>query len=309
MLDVSAGLFLTQLRDLKNVNALVEGQAIEFNPKLTIVFGENACGKTGYVRVLKKAAAVRTSEVVLPDVSQAQNAKQPPSARIGFRLGQEEPQDVEWSDQAGLSPFNRIDVFDSRATALHVDGDLNYLYTPGELARFPLVQQGSEGVRSRLEQGIDDRAQTTANPLLQQFDRQSRIYPLIDSLGAATDLSELKALSEVTESEKIEIPSLKDEIEALQTTNPAARLKLADTASQHLDALGFSPALGFKTARTLSCSAARMRCGPRSLAWRTLRPSKLAQMYATRSAISDSRVVLFVFFLQSAIASYTLRSM
>jgi hypothetical protein len=60
-LDVSSGLFLTQLCDLKNVNALVGGQAIDFNPKLTVVFGENACGKTGYVRVLKKAAAVRTT--------------------------------------------------------------------------------------------------------------------------------------------------------------------------------------------------------------------------------------------------------
>jgi len=163
LLDVSSGLFLTQLRDLKNVNALVEGQSIDFNPKLTIVFGENACGKTGYVRVLKKAAAVRTTEAVLPDVSQAQRTKQPPSAHIAFRLGQEKPQELEWKDQAGLAPFNRIDVFDSRATALHVDGDLNYVYTPGELARFPLVQQGIEGVRGRLEQDVSDKTQTT-NP-------------------------------------------------------------------------------------------------------------------------------------------------
>jgi energy-coupling factor transporter ATP-binding protein EcfA2 len=236
LLDVSSGLFLTQLRDLKNVNALVEGQAIEFNPKLTVIFGENACGKTGYVRVLKKAAAVRTTETVLPDVSQVQRTKQPPSARITFRLGQEKPQEVEWIDQAGLVPFNRIDVFDSRATALHVDGDLNYMYTPGELARFPLVQQGIEGVRSRLEQGVSDRTQT-ANPFLLQFDRQSQIYPLIDSLGAATDLAQLKTFSTVTDAEKQEIPALKAEVEALQTTNPAAQLKLAETMKQHLDAL------------------------------------------------------------------------
>jgi len=86
LLDVSTGLCLTRLYDLKNVNALVEGQAIDFNPKLTVIFGENACGKTGYVRVLKKAAAVRTTEAVLPDVSQVQAAKQPPTARIAFRL-------------------------------------------------------------------------------------------------------------------------------------------------------------------------------------------------------------------------------
>jgi hypothetical protein len=236
LLDVSSGLFLTQLRDLKNVNALVEGQAIDFNPKLTIVFGENACGKTGYVRVLKKAAAVRTTEAVLPDVSQAQRIKQPPSARIAFRLGNEKPQEMEWNDQAGLAPFNRIDVFDSRATALHVDGDLNYIYTPGELARFPLVQQGIEGVRSHLDQGVTERTQTS-NPFLLQFDRQSRIYPLIDSLGAATDLAQLKALSAVSDAETQEIPMLKGEVEALQTTNPAAQLKLAETVKQHLEAL------------------------------------------------------------------------
>jgi len=236
LLDVSSALFLTQLRDLKNVNALVKGQAIDFNPKLTIVFGENACGKTGYVRVLKKAAAVRTTEAVLPDVSQAQRITQPPSARIGFRLGQEKPQELEWNDHAGLAPFNRIDVFDSRATSLHVDGDLNYIYTPGELARFPLVQQGIEGVRSRLDHGVTDRTQTS-NPFLLQFDRRSRIYPLIDSLGAATDLAQLKALSTVNDAETQEIPTLKAEVEALQTTNPAAQLKLAGAVKQHLEAL------------------------------------------------------------------------
>jgi recombinational DNA repair ATPase RecF len=235
-LDVSSGLFLTQLRDLKNVNALTEGQAIDFNPRVTVVFGENACGKTGYVRVLKKAAAVRTSEAVLPDVSQAQRVKQPPSARIAFRLGQEKPQELEWKDEAGLAPFNRIDVFDSRATALHVDGDLNYMYTPGELARFPLVQQGVEGVRNRLERAVSDRT-LTSNPFLPQFDRQSQIYPLIDSLGAATDLGQLKALSTVTDAEKQEIPTLKAEVEALQTTNPTAQLKLAETVKQHFDAI------------------------------------------------------------------------
>jgi recombinational DNA repair ATPase RecF len=235
-LVAGSGLFLTQLGDLKNVNALAGSQRIDFNAKLTIVYGENACGKTGYVRVLKKAAAVRTSETVLPDLSQVQRTGQPPSARIGYRLGQGDEQPVEWKDQAGLVPFNRIDVFDSRATLLHVDGDLNYVYTPGELARFPLVQRGVEGVRTRLDSEISSKTQT-ANPFLTQFDRQSRIYPLVDSLGAATDLGQLKELAVVTDAEKLEIETLKTEIDALRTTNPAAQLKLAETANQQLDAL------------------------------------------------------------------------
>jgi hypothetical protein len=235
-LVAGSGLLLTQLGDLKNVNALAESQKIDFNPKLTIVFGENACGKTGYVRVLKKAAAVRTSETVLPDLSQAQSTGQPPSAHIGYKLGQEAEQSVEWKDQAGLVPFNRIDVFDSRATLLHVDGDLNYVYTPGELARFPLVQRGIEGVRTRLDNEITSKTQT-ANPFLAQFDRQSRVYSLVDSMGAATDLGQLRDLAVVTDTEKQEIETLKTEIDALRTTNPAAQLKLAETGNQHIEAL------------------------------------------------------------------------
>jgi hypothetical protein len=235
-LVAGSGLFLTQLGDLKNVNALAESQKIDFNSKLTIVFGENACGKTGYVRVLKKAAAVRTSETVLPDLSRAQRSGLPPSARISYKLGQGDEKAVEWKDEAGLVPFNRIDVFDSRATLLHVDGDLNYVYTPGELARFPLVQRGIEGVRTRLDNEITSKTQTS-NPFLAQFDRQSRVYPFVDSLGAATDLDQLKNLASVTDAERQEIETLKTEIDALRTTNPAAQLKLAETGNQHLDAL------------------------------------------------------------------------
>jgi len=45
------------------------------------------------------------------------------------------------------------------------------------------------------------------------------------------------ALAAVSEQEQQEIPTLNAEIEALQTTNPTAQLKLAETVKQHLDAL------------------------------------------------------------------------
>src|SRR4051794_20774714 len=40
--DAGSPLTLVRLSGLKNVNALTAGQGIEFNPKLTVVFGENA---------------------------------------------------------------------------------------------------------------------------------------------------------------------------------------------------------------------------------------------------------------------------
>jgi hypothetical protein len=120
LLDAGASLYLTYLGDLKNVNALAQSQRIGFSAKLTVAFGENACGKTDYVRVLKKATAVRTSETILPDVSQGRQSGEPPSARIGYRLGEADEQVVEWQGQAGLAPEQPKIPGLARMTGTHI---------------------------------------------------------------------------------------------------------------------------------------------------------------------------------------------
>ncbi len=49
------GVILKEIRNVQNVNALVQDQRIAVDPGLTIVYGENGTGKSGYVRLLNKA--------------------------------------------------------------------------------------------------------------------------------------------------------------------------------------------------------------------------------------------------------------
>jgi hypothetical protein len=58
---------LLVLRDVENVNRLAPGQEIKFNRGMTVLFGENATGKSGYVRILKRLAAVRLVEEILSE--------------------------------------------------------------------------------------------------------------------------------------------------------------------------------------------------------------------------------------------------
>jgi hypothetical protein len=109
--DSTHPLVLHSMGNLERVNALASGQTIEFNSKLTVIFGENACGKTGYVRVLKKASAVKTARDILPNVFDAvATPRNPPSATLTYALGAQVHPPVEWRDQKGLPPFTRIDV-------------------------------------------------------------------------------------------------------------------------------------------------------------------------------------------------------
>ena len=50
---------LERIFNLRNVNALPETQELRFGPQLTLIYGENGAGKTGYTRPLGCAAFAR----------------------------------------------------------------------------------------------------------------------------------------------------------------------------------------------------------------------------------------------------------
>ena len=59
---------LVAIQNLRNVNVLREDQILTFGPQLTVVYGDNASGKSGYGRVLKKVYRARVIDEILGDV-------------------------------------------------------------------------------------------------------------------------------------------------------------------------------------------------------------------------------------------------
>ncbi|MGE0305691.1 MAG: hypothetical protein AB7N61_24620 [Acidimicrobiia bacterium] len=66
---VPASTELVALRDLSGVNALATDQQLTFGAGgLTVIYGDNASGKSGYARVLKTAVGARVIDSILTDV-------------------------------------------------------------------------------------------------------------------------------------------------------------------------------------------------------------------------------------------------
>ena len=205
------------------VNALKHGATIEFAKGVTVVFGENGSGKSGYVRILKRAAGVRTAEDILHNIH---SDKRPiPSATFAVTVG-DQNLEVAWKNEFGVTPLSRISVFDARGARLHVEDDLNYVYTPGDLTLFPLVQNAIERVRVALEAAIR-KGIPGPNTLLRQFDRACSIYATIETLGAATDLGEIRRYAAIPDDVDATIETLKVEVDALKSTNIQAELERA----------------------------------------------------------------------------------
>ncbi|QYG13165.1 AAA family ATPase [Microbacterium sp. PAMC22086] len=227
---------LVSLASIEGVNALAADQELGFDPELTVLFGQNGSGKTGYARILKRISAVRTAEDILPNAHTADLDSPPsPSATIQYRLSGMDSS-VMWKDESGLAPFTRISVFDASAVSLHVDSDLGYVYTPAELALFGHVAAGLQGIQQRIATEVKALA-PGSNSLLSRFTRGTKVYPVIETLGATTDLAELDALATLPDGAEADRERLEGEIAALRSNSLDAILSSTQETVRHLNRL------------------------------------------------------------------------
>lgn len=213
-------LAVTKLSDVHGVNALVTGAVIEPHEGLTILYGENGTGKTGYSRIFKALAGSRTADEILGDIDAAEAEEQ--SAAIEYQLGGE-AQAMAWAGERGVSPFTRMSIFDSFSVTAHVDEDLEYVYVPAALALFTHVTTAIQGVSARIDTSVAGLGRGNTS-LLTRFPRNSSVYPLIETLGASTDLESLRA--HATTDPKIEekIEGVRQTVAALQANTLATQL-------------------------------------------------------------------------------------
>jgi hypothetical protein len=79
----------------RGVNALAGDQTLNFAPGLTLVYGDNGAGKSGYIRILKGACHARGREAILGNVVSG-SAPLAPVVAIKYAVGGE-PAPREWT--------------------------------------------------------------------------------------------------------------------------------------------------------------------------------------------------------------------
>ncbi len=206
-------LVISKLSEVRGVNALVPGSVIEPHAGLTVIFGENGTGKTGYARIFKALAKSRTDGEILADV--AAEAPEEPSAKILYALGDDEDE-FAWGGEHGVAPFTRISIFDSPSVSYHVDTDLEYVYVPAALSLFNYARTAIREVQNRIEDRIV-ALNTGSAVLLDRFPRDSSVYTQIETLGAATDLDALKAKASQDSDIDSRIADIRQTVAALES--------------------------------------------------------------------------------------------
>lgn len=176
---------LTAVEAVQHVNALTSKQPLAFGSTgLTVVYGDNASGKSGYARILKCACRARSRpKRILPDVFSA-TANDVASATIKFKVGSEDASHA-WQDGETIrSPLASVSVFDSACALYYVEEANDVAFRPFGLDLLDklasacthlkrgfdqeraslLVEHEVGGVRARESAGETCRTQSRARP-------------------------------------------------------------------------------------------------------------------------------------------------
>ena len=116
----AASFKITKLDKVVGVNAIRHNASLDFgNSDLSVVFGMNGAGKSGYARLLKHTCGARHKSDLLPDVFSSTKTLPSCEVIVTTAAGQEV---LQWQDNSkGLPRIRSVHVFDTAVAESYVD--------------------------------------------------------------------------------------------------------------------------------------------------------------------------------------------
>jgi len=141
---------LNSIGDIKGINALSPKKPLQFgNGNLSVIYGQNSSGKSGYVRILKHLCGARHPGKLHQNVYSSTPTKQ--SCSVTYEHdGASVPN--EWEAESGtIDDLRSVDIFDTQCGHVYVNGENEVSYEPPILSFFSDLTGICEAVSRELE--------------------------------------------------------------------------------------------------------------------------------------------------------------
>ncbi|MBT9540579.1 AAA family ATPase [Thiobacillus sp.] len=200
--DPSRLVQLVAVKDLSNVNALANGGLLPIAPAgLTVIYGENGAGKSGYSRVLKHACRARDRrEPILPDAKLDPKQVGTPSATFEAMIDGV-AMDLAWT--YGLpspEPLSEIAIFDTHCARAYIDNQGDFAYRPYGLD----ILEGLVAVCNKLKTRATEEktANAPSNAIYTALaNEQTRVGKALLGIPKTTKPEEIEALATLSDAE------------------------------------------------------------------------------------------------------------
>jgi hypothetical protein len=217
---------------LQGVGAVSPEHELRFaSDGLTVIYGQNAAGKTTYVRALKRVcrtvdceAEVRGNVFVAPSTPATS-----PTANIEFLVSSElRAQQLSLADPPDIG-LDAISVFDARCAELYIDSQNAVAYVPSALRLPARLAATQDQMRGDLQ--AEAQRLSRQRPTFPEFDAPSAVKTFLDGLSSTTEPEDARRLASLSEQEQSRLTELRAVI-----ASAAARSVRADADAARQDA-------------------------------------------------------------------------
>ena len=225
---------LVSVGNLQFVNRLPSNQVLEFGtaPGLTIVFGDNGSGKSGYARVVKKACRTRGIPPAIRPNAFKPDPKAPATAEIVFQSAASRSA-YTWTDGKPSDPrLANIFVFDATTADHYLEEDGPATFTPHGLDVLPKLSRICDAVGARLQKDISSiETDISAAVKNWKYAATTKVGAVVLSLSATTKASDIESLAVLSPEESQQLRELNEALKsdpkqkAKETRASATRLK------------------------------------------------------------------------------------
>jgi energy-coupling factor transporter ATP-binding protein EcfA2 len=202
----------------RGVNALAEGQTLRCSPNLTLVYGDNGAGKTGYIRILKSACRARGQEQILGNVVSGV-APLTPIVSIKYRVGNEQDA-LEWSGNGPDEFISRVSVFDTQCAAVYLTEKTDVAFRPFGLDLFDKLVKACKAVRAKLESEQRALASNALTAVQAEVGDGTAVARLLANTTSLTKPESVQALAHVTPEDEGRLTFLEKSLLDLQANDP-----------------------------------------------------------------------------------------
>lgn len=223
---------LACVRDVRNVNRLRPDERLTFGADgVTVVFGFNGSGKSGYARLVKQMVRTRHREDILPDVFGG-----PPQSREGhldYTVGGVAAE-ADLADGPPL-PLGRVAFYDEKCGDAYLTTEAEIAYRPSALTLLDDLYDVCDGVRRELDRLLGENARATAT--LPPLAPGSPSAAFAASLQADTSDADIEAAATLPEDHESETARLEAEEARLRSTNPEGEKARLNSAARSVEAV------------------------------------------------------------------------
>lgn len=223
---------LAEIADLRGVNALADGQRLCFaKTGITVIYGDNGSGKSGYARLIKATVNARHRPNILPNAF-SQTSTQP-SGVLRYHVASESRTHNLLSSPS--PELLKMSFYDVQCGNEYLTKKSTISYRPSALTLLDGLIQVCDRVRSEITVRIDDNQNKA---LTLDFPPATAAAKFMSTLTEDTTSSQIDSATSLVEGTTEQLAKILQEEARLATTDPQKEKQRLTTLAKQIESFG-----------------------------------------------------------------------